>query len=388
VSKNTDPRLALASLGARAVYATLRRLRDENDTVHAVQGHTIADTVAAVLSTREREITALLNEMTLLGLVVTTPQKAVLLPREGTRARTAAGTPKVALTSAERVAKHRAKKSGSVTGNVTCNVTSGVTPIVTESDSSVTNSADTSKNVGSNACNDTVTSAVTSTVTTVTNHGGGSSPLPQVSSPSSPSPTPSSSSSPSSFPETPSTPPSTAGARETQPSGQPGLPGVEGGTETAKPDEAPKAKPKRPAKPKPEPAPDPVPDEGTAARRVYDLVRADAGLVAIVRGPGAWSQRITIDGAFPGLSAEQVIAGVLAAARWNAANPGRWKTELGVEAWLNKNSRDAMATPRPAAPSPTPRVSGRVPVPRDPVPRDPEERRAAFVRAMSRYEAQ
>ena len=56
MSKITDPRLALASLGARAVYITLRRLRDENGTVHAVQGHTIADTLAAVLSTREREV--------------------------------------------------------------------------------------------------------------------------------------------------------------------------------------------------------------------------------------------------------------------------------------------------------------------------------------------
>ena len=385
MTKLLDPRVGAASLGARAAYTALRKARDEHDTIHSASTRGVVDTVAGILLTREWDAKALLEELAALRLVAVTDDKVVLLPRTS-RAKREDGTPRVAKTDAERSATYRRnKKAGKrdesrdesrddrdVTG-----VTNPVTPTVTDEG-----------NTGKEAVKQR-DAAVTNPVTgRDADRDGGSSPLPQVSSPSSPSPTPSSSSSPSSFPETPSTPPSTAGARETQPSGQPGLPGVEGGTETAKPDEAPKAKPKRPAKPKPEPAPDPVPDEGTAARRVYDLVRADAGLVAIVRGPGAWSQRITIDGAFPGLSAEQVIAGVLAAARWNAANPGRWKTELGVEAWLNKNSRDAMATPRPAAPSPTPRVSGRVPVPRDPVPRDPEERRAAFVRAMSRYEAQ
>ena len=110
------------------------------------------------------------------------------------------------------------------------------------------------------------------------------------------------------------------------------------------PNPAESSKPKRSKGSKPAPPPDPVPLDGVAAR-VYRALLADPVLAPITAGPGDFAQRITLDGAYPGVD---VLAEVLRAGEHAGRTPGVYVDGRRFLAnWLRKSATDAAQRPKP-----------------------------------------
>jgi hypothetical protein len=105
----------------------------------------------------------------------------------------------------------------------------------------------------------------------------------------------------------------------------------------------------KPAKPRPAttPLPDPVPAAGSPARRLYDAIVGDRVLGPITGGPGDLSERLTAEGAYPGVD---VLAEVRKAGAWAAGKPsGHWKDgRKAILGWLARAQERVSSTPKPA----------------------------------------
>lgn len=358
----TDPRYRLASLGAQAVYRCLRGLRDEADVVAAVPGHTLAVSVAAAMGARADEVATHLAALAALALVAPAGPEAVrLVPRPGSRARAADGTPRVALTAAEKQRAYRQRRAtqGVTSGNVVT-PTSGNAPPV----DGVTVEGNATGNALGNApsaCGNADANGVENTtpndgagVTVVGNalgnagnakdgKGGQVSPLPLAS--------------PSSLPPTPK-------GENTLPAGARGsAPLALTAPETATPKRG------RPAA-----RADVLPAEGTPAWAVWDAITRDAGLAPIVANPGDFAARVTDPRRFPGVD---VLAVVLDAAEFLARGTTAYSDG---RAFLNNQLRRAAERAAAAARPDTSRAVARAVAPRGIQPPAPA---AAFAEATA-----
>lgn len=406
---NSDPRFALASLGAREVYKLLRKLRDEHDAVGAVEGHTLAASLGAVLAVPAAAVEAHIEELATLALVLVCDDVAQLLPRQGARARTGGGAPRVAMTPAEKQQAYRARlaaKAGVTKGN-------GPRNTVTLSNAAVEGAGVTKGNgVTGNASGNECASAVTpaqvaaensgemrvtdgngpgnATVTdgnaAIENDAMGSPPSPPVSSPSS-SPLHPPSSSPLFSPSSSATSKNnSASAREQADAG------AEGGAAAlalalaapltaaqqkaadkakraaereaarlTKAAEADRKAAERLAKRLAGP-PDREPEPGSVAARLRDVIVADAVLAPVTPRPGDFSIRAAHPEMYPHVDVVREARRCAA----HFAKPGARKVRDGAGTlanWFERAARDAAALrgtapvqplTAPAAPPPEP----------------------------------
>jgi hypothetical protein len=314
------------------VYAALRRERDDADRVAAVPDHSLAETLAAVLRATPAEIARHLGELARLGLVAPAGDAAVVLvPRPRRRAPTpAADQPDARKPDSVKRALRRARANGApdkgadkpLSGALSGADKGGGQGPGQEGGQPGGHvpcpggrSDETRGNQGSQVADNTPDNGADKPDTS-----GVVSPTPPSSLPSEPLKTPDSS------PEkTVQSPPAREGEGATP----------AGDRLTLTPAEhAPKAKGKR-SRPKPAPRPDPVPDAGTPARAVYDAIAGDAGLRAIVAGPGDYALRITDPRRFPGVD---VLAVVLDAAEYLARGERAYTDGRG---FLNNQLRTA-----------------------------------------------
>jgi hypothetical protein len=111
----------------------------------------------------------------------------------------------------------------------------------------------------------------------------------------------------------------------------------------------PPSAPAKPAKPRAAatPLPDPVPPAGSPARRLYDAITGDRVLGPITGGPGDLSERLTAEGAYPGVD---VLAEVRKAGAWAAGQPaGHWRDgRKAILGWLARAEQRAASTPKPS----------------------------------------
>lgn len=91
--------------------------------------------------------------------------------------------------------------------------------------------------------------------------------------------------------------------------------------------------------------PDVEPEVGTPARGVWEAIRGNATLSAMIPRPGDYASSVTAPGAY----VHDVLRSVRAAITWIASNPGEWngRTANTLTAWLNREEDRARS--RPAA---------------------------------------
>lgn len=166
---------------------------------------------------------------------------------------------------------------------------------------------------------------------------------PLASLPLSPSLSPSDSpSEPSNTPTTPDSARAGAGEGEQEPQ-------QDRQRQAQEPPPAPKAK--REPKAKPAPRPDPVPMPGTLARKVYDAVTTDGVLGPITAGPGEFAERVSADGAYPGVD---VLAEVQRAGEWLSGKPSGYRSDgrAFLRNWLRGKADDFARSPKPMSNAP------------------------------------
>jgi hypothetical protein len=326
---HSDPRFALATWRARAVYQLALDYQDAAGDFVAAPGRSIVETLAVAAHCTPVDAADAVVEMRVAGLVDVHPDRLELLVCSNRGRR---GGKSAAERKRDQRARDRARDASRVTGHgesrvtVTANVTGNVTG------ESADNARQSAEGHGS-----VTFGAVTSV------EGTGSPPgLPPPALPPSPSVSLSLSPLPS-----PSPPPATgpiAGAREDGPAG----------LTLSAPDPA--AKPKR-QRPKPAPAADVDPPEGSAARAVRDAIVADPGLRPITGNPGDWALRATAPGAFPGVDvlAEVLAAGEYVARGLRAYSDGR----AFLSGWMRRRAAEIARQPKPAPAPPGSRASPR-----------------------------